>query len=128
MIGYEINKLFHRGQTAWFLILLFAIHMIGMWKAETPGVEKYADYTVGDVQAVYAALPRDNEDAREVLTLREQELEQGLQLVLVEEQPQPLELQEQQPQLQSQSQRACRLALRFGQLVQARSSRYLCTR
>jgi hypothetical protein len=46
MIGYEINKLFHRRQTAWFLILLFAIHMIGMWKAETPGVEKYADYTV----------------------------------------------------------------------------------
>ena len=78
MIGYEINKLFHRRQTAWFLILLFAIHMIGMWKAETPGVEKYADYTVGDVQAVYAALPQDNEDAREVLTLREQELEQGL--------------------------------------------------
>jgi len=78
MIGYEINKLFHRPQTAWFLLLLFAIHIYGAWTAETPGVEKYADYTVADVQAVYAALPRDNDIAREVLTLREQELEQGL--------------------------------------------------
>ncbi len=78
MIGYEINKLFHRRQTVWFLLLLFAIHIYGAWTAEAPGVEKYADYTVADVQAVYAALPRENDTAREVLALREKELEQGL--------------------------------------------------
>lgn len=78
MIRYEIAKLFHRRQTKWFLLLLVVIHIIGFWRLEAPGVEKYAYYTVEDIRAVYEALPQGHDAAREALSLRKEALERGL--------------------------------------------------